>query len=57
MLAFSWGLYFVVLTAVGFDLGLTLSFLVITAVVIVIFAGVELLARKRRPRQGGALQV
>ncbi len=42
VLAFAWGLYFVVISAVGFKLDLTLALLVPTIAVIAGFAGIEL---------------
>ncbi|MGD0638894.1 MAG: hypothetical protein ABSA72_12725 [Nitrososphaerales archaeon] len=48
VLAVSWGLYFVVINAVGFDLGLTVGFIVITVVTVALFAAVELFVRRKR---------
>ena len=50
VLAISWGLYFVVTLAVGFDLGLTLGFLAVTILMVGGFAAMELLVRRRRAR-------
>lgn len=53
VLAFVWGLYYVILTAVGFNLDLTLAFLAPTAVAIVGLIVMELyLGRKRKSREG-----
>jgi hypothetical protein len=47
VLAVSWGLYFVVINAVGFDPGLTVGF-VVTVATVALFAALELLMRRRR---------
>jgi hypothetical protein len=53
VLAFVWGLYYVILTQVGFDLDLTLAFLAPTIVAIVGLVAMELyLGRKRKAREG-----
>ena len=53
VLAFVWGLYYVILTAVGFNLDLTLAFLAPTVVAIVGLIVMELyLGRKRKSREG-----
>ena len=48
VLAVSWGLYFVVINAVGFDLGLTVAFVVVTVATVALFAALEVLVRRRR---------
>ena len=48
VLAVSWGLYFVVINAVGFDPGLTVGFVVVTVATAALFAALELLMRRRR---------
>ena len=51
-LAFVWGLYYVILTEAGFDLDLTLAFLVPTIVAITGLVAMELyLGRKRKARE------
>lgn len=52
VLAFVWGLYYVILTEVGFDLDLTLAFVAPTVVVIAGLVAMELhLARRRKARE------
>ena len=50
VLAISWGLYFVVTSVFGYDLGLTVDYLVVTAAVVLTFVGLELLVRNRRSK-------
>ncbi|MDA4134470.1 MAG: hypothetical protein OK441_02760 [Thaumarchaeota archaeon] len=53
VLAFVWGLYYVIITAVGFNLDLTLAFLAPTAVAVAGLVIMELyLGRKRKSREG-----
>ncbi len=53
VLAFVWGLYYVILTQVGFDLDITLAFLVPTIAVIAAAVGMELYLRRGRARSRG----
>jgi hypothetical protein len=53
VLAFVWGLYYVLLTQVGFDLDVTLAFLVPTIAVIAALVGMELYLRRGRARSRG----
>ena len=50
VLAFAWGLYFVVISSVGFKLDLTLALLVPTIAVIAGLAGIELYIGRRRSK-------
>ena len=50
VLAVSWGLYFLVINVVGFDLGLTVGFLVVTVATVALFASLELFVRSRRAK-------
>ena len=53
VLAFVWGLYYVILTETGFDFHLTLAFLAPTIVAITGLVAMELyLGRKRKSREG-----
>jgi len=50
VLAFAWGLYFVVISAVGFKLDLTLALLVPTIAVVAGLTGIELYIGRRRSK-------
>ncbi len=56
VLTISWVLYFVVINAVGFDLGLTVGFVVVTVVMVALFAALEFFVRNKRARSAGEMR-
>ena len=52
VLAFVWGVYYVITSVAGFNLDLTLLFLIPTAVVVMGIVGTELYLTRRRAERG-----